>query len=41
MPGHGGWGITVDGSDRDDYRHNLIGLTQDAAVKSGTSRAGS
>src|SRR5512136_255668 len=33
MPGHGGWGITVDGSDETVVAHNLIGLTQDAAVK--------
>jgi hypothetical protein len=33
MPGHGGWGITVDGSDETTIAHNLIGLTQDAAVK--------
>jgi hypothetical protein len=33
MPGHGGWGITVDGSDETVIAHNLIGLTQDAAVK--------
>jgi hypothetical protein len=33
MPGHGGWGITVDGSDGTVIAHNLIGLTQDAAVK--------
>jgi hypothetical protein len=33
MPGHGGWGITVDGSDETVVAHNLIGCTQDAAVK--------
>lgn len=33
MPGHGGWGITLDGSDDTIVAHNLIGLTQDAAVK--------
>jgi hypothetical protein len=33
MPGHGGWGITVDGSDETVIAHNLIGLTQDAAIK--------
>ena len=33
MPAHGGWGITVDGSDETVIAHNLIGLTQDAAVK--------
>jgi len=33
MPPHGGWGITVDGSDETVIAHNLIGLTQDAAVK--------
>jgi len=33
MPGHGGWGITVDGTDETVIAHNLIGLTQDAAVK--------
>jgi Right handed beta helix region len=33
MPGHGGWGITIDGSDETVVAHNLIGLTQDAAVK--------
>jgi hypothetical protein len=33
MPGHGGWGITVDGSDETILAHNLIGLTQDAAIK--------
>ena len=33
MPGHGGWGITVDGSDESVIAHNLIGLTQDAAIK--------
>ncbi len=33
MPGHGGWGITVDGSDETTIAHNLIGLTQDAAIK--------
>jgi hypothetical protein len=33
MPGHGGWGITVDGSDETVIAHNLIGYTQDAAIK--------
>ncbi len=33
MPGHGGWGITVDGSDGTVIAHNLIGLSQDAAIK--------
>jgi hypothetical protein len=33
MPGHGGWGITVDGSDDTIVAHNLIGLMQDAAIK--------
>jgi hypothetical protein len=33
MPGHGGWGITVDGSDETVLAHNLIGYTQDAAIK--------
>lgn len=33
MPGHGGWGITVDGSDDTVVAHNLIGLSQEAAVK--------
>ena len=33
MPPHGGWGITVDGSDETVIAHNLIGLTQDAAIK--------
>jgi hypothetical protein len=33
MPAHGGWGITVDGSDGTVIAHNLIGLTQDAAIK--------
>ena len=33
MPGHGGWGITVDGSDETVIAHNLIGLAQDAAIK--------
>jgi hypothetical protein len=33
MPGHGGWGITIDGSDDTIVAHNLIGLTRDAAVK--------
>ncbi|HSA95142.1 MAG TPA: right-handed parallel beta-helix repeat-containing protein [Acidobacteriota bacterium] len=33
MPGHGGWGITVDGSDETVIAHNLVGLTQDAAIK--------
>ncbi len=33
MPAHGGWGITVDGSDQTVIAHNLIGCTQDAAIK--------
>ena len=33
MPGHGGWGITVDGSDETVIAHNLIGHTQDAGIK--------
>ncbi|PYV38179.1 MAG: hypothetical protein DMG06_26320, partial [Acidobacteria bacterium] len=33
MPPHGGWGITVDGSDETVIAHNLIGHTQDAAIK--------
>ncbi len=33
MPAHGGWGITIDGSDETIIAHNLIGLTQDAAIK--------
>src|SRR5207248_7949577 len=33
MPPHGGWGITVDGSDETVIAHNLIGYTQDAGVK--------
>ncbi|MCX6578395.1 MAG: right-handed parallel beta-helix repeat-containing protein, partial [Candidatus Aminicenantes bacterium] len=33
MPGHGGWGITIDGSDETVIAHNLIGYTQDAAIK--------
>jgi hypothetical protein len=33
MPSHGGWGITVDGSDETVIAHNLIGLTQGAAIK--------
>jgi hypothetical protein len=33
MPGHGGWGITVDGSDDTVIAHNLVGLTRDAAIK--------
>jgi hypothetical protein len=33
MPPHGGWGITVDGSDETIMAHNLIGYTQDAAIK--------
>jgi hypothetical protein len=33
MPPHGGWGITVDGSDQTVIAHNLIGYTQDAAIK--------
>ncbi len=33
MGPHGGWGITVDGSDQTVIAHNLIGETQDAAIK--------
>jgi hypothetical protein len=33
MPGHGGWGITIDGTDETTVAHNLIGLSQDAAIK--------
>ena len=33
MPAHGGWGITVDGSDETVIAHNLIGYTQDAGIK--------
>jgi hypothetical protein len=33
MPAHGGWGITVDGSDETVIAYNLIGYTQDAAIK--------
>jgi hypothetical protein len=33
MPVHGGWGITVDGSDETVIAHNLIGDTQDAGIK--------
>jgi hypothetical protein len=33
IPPHGGWGITVDGSDETVIAHNLIGYTQDAAIK--------
>jgi hypothetical protein len=33
MPAHGGWGITIDGSDETVIAHNLIGYTQDAAIK--------
>jgi len=33
MPAHGGWGITVDGSDETVVAHNLIGYTQDAGIK--------
>lgn len=33
MAPHGGWGITVDGSDETVIAHNLIGETQDAAIK--------
>src|SRR3974377_741135 len=29
MPPHGGWGITVDGSDETVVAHNLIGYTAD------------
>ena len=33
MPSHGGWGITVDGSDETMIAYNLIGLTEDAGIK--------
>jgi hypothetical protein len=33
MTPHGGWGITVDGSDETVIAHNLIGYTQDAGIK--------
>jgi len=33
MPSHGGWGVTVDGSDETMIAHNLIGLTEDAGIK--------
>ena len=33
MPPHGGWGITVDGSDETIIAHNIIGDTQDAGIK--------
>lgn len=33
MPPHGGWGITIDGSDDTVVAYNLIGMTQDAAIK--------
>jgi hypothetical protein len=33
MPPHGGWGITVDGSDETLIAHNLIGYSQDAGIK--------
>jgi hypothetical protein len=33
MSPHGGWGITVDGSDETVIAHNLIGYTQDAGIK--------
>ena len=33
MSAHGGWGITVDGSDETVIAHNLIGYTQDAGIK--------
>ncbi|HXJ94373.1 MAG TPA: right-handed parallel beta-helix repeat-containing protein [Terriglobia bacterium] len=33
MPAHGGWGITVDGSDETVIAHNLIGMTEDAGIK--------
>src|SRR5207244_10825622 len=33
MPPHGGWGITVDGTDETVIAHNLIGLTQDAGIQ--------
>jgi Right handed beta helix region len=33
FPPHGGWGITIDGSDETVMAHNLIGYTQDSAIK--------
>ncbi|MFN8008443.1 MAG: right-handed parallel beta-helix repeat-containing protein [Terriglobia bacterium] len=33
MTPHGGWGITVDGSDETVIAYNLIGYTQDAGLK--------
>jgi hypothetical protein len=32
FPSHGGWGITIDGSDETVMAHNLIGYTQDSAI---------
>jgi len=32
FPSHGGWGITLDGSDETVIAHNLIGYTQDSAI---------
>ena len=32
FPSHGGWGITIDGSDEIVMAHNLIGNTQDSAI---------
>jgi hypothetical protein len=36
MEPHGGWGILTDGSDEAVMAHNLIGLCQDAAIKTRT-----
>jgi len=32
FPSHGGWGITIDGSDETVIAHNLIGNMQDSAI---------
>jgi hypothetical protein len=37
MTPHGGWGILTDGSDEVGMAHNLIGLCQDAAIKTRTA----
>ncbi len=37
MTPHGGWGILTDGSDEVVMAHNLIGLCQDAAIKTRTA----
>jgi hypothetical protein len=36
-PPHGGWGITLDGTDGTVIAHNLIGYMQDAAIKMRTT----